>query len=155
MTAAGTAIEDARAASVLAVAEDVFTTMVDGEPGHLRLRDGAPAPSGGRLHAWVDITGTYPVRVVLAAGHGTAGRLAQALTGCGPDEALDDADVADAFGEVANMLGGNLKGTLPPGSRLGLPAVAEEPPAGEHRVNVTLEWRGDELVVSMLALTRE
>jgi chemotaxis protein CheX len=146
---------DARAASVLAVAEDVFTTMVDGEPGHLRLRDGAPAPSGGRLHAWVDITGTYPVRVVLAAGHGTARRLAQALTGCGPDEAVDDAEVADAFGEVANMLGGNLKGTLPPGSRLGLPAVADGPPAGEHRVDVTLDWRGDEIVISMLALTRE
>ena len=153
MSAGGIAVEDARAASMLAVAEDVFTTMVDGEPGHLRAREGAAPPSGSRLHAWVDIAGTYPVRVVLAAGHDTARRLARALAGCGPEEDVDDAEVADALGEVANMLGGNLKGTLPPGSRLGLPVVAEEPPAGEHRVDVTLEWRGDEIVVSMLALT--
>lgn len=142
-------VEDARVASLQAVAEGVFATMVDGEGGTLRRLAGA-APARP-LRAWVDIAGTYPVRVVLALGDGTAARLAGAFAGCDPAE-LDEEEVADAVGEVANMLGGNLKSMLPPGGVLGLPEVGREGPGGEPLYDVALDWRGEPIVVSVLAL---
>ncbi|HVD28484.1 MAG TPA: chemotaxis protein CheX [Mycobacteriales bacterium] len=40
-----------------------------------------------------------------------------------PAEALTDDEVADALGELTNMIGGNLKSLLPGPSRLSMPAV--------------------------------
>jgi chemotaxis protein CheX len=144
---------DARVASVLTVAEDVFAAMVDGEPGHLRpltvARRSAPDP----LHAWVDIAGEVPVRVVLSAGRRTAALLTRELAGFASDEEVSESEVADALGEVANMLGGNLKGMQPPGSSLSLPRVADTRPPGRIGFEVALDWRGHEIVVSVLTPT--
>ena len=41
-------------------------------------------------------------------------------------EALTDAEVRDAWGELVNMVGWNLKALVPPRSRLGLPAVLSD-----------------------------
>ena len=41
-------------------------------------------------------------------------------------EALTDAEVRDAWGELVNMVGWNLKALVPPVSRLGLPAVLSD-----------------------------
>ena len=40
-------------------------------------------------------------------------------------EGLTEAEVRDGWGELANMVGGNLKALAPPVSRLGLPTVHE------------------------------
>ncbi|TRW45387.1 chemotaxis protein CheX [Georgenia yuyongxinii] len=144
---------DARVASVLTVAEDVFAAMVDGEPGHLSPLTVARRTAPDPLHAWVDIAGEVPVRVVLSAGRRTAGLLARELAGFAPDEEVSESEVADAFGEVANMLGGNLKGMQPPGSSLGLPRVAAVPPPGKISFEVALDWRGHEIIVSVLTPT--
>lgn len=45
-----------------------------------------------------------------------------------PDDLLDD-EVADAVGELVNMLGGNIKSLLPGASHLSLPTVALGSPA--------------------------
>ena len=39
--------------------------------------------------------------------------------------ALTEAEVRDGWGELVNMVGGNLKALVPPISRLGLPTVRE------------------------------
>ena len=57
----------------------------------------------------------------------------------------------DALGEVANVVGGNLKGMLPEGSSLTLPVVeeaaGEHPGVPDHRQ--PLLWRGAPLVISL------
>jgi chemotaxis protein CheX len=40
-----------------------------------------------------------------------------------PAEQLGDQDVADALGELTNMIGGNIKSLIPGPSRLSMPAV--------------------------------
>lgn len=68
---------------------------------------------------------------------------------------VDDGEVADAFGELANMIGGNLKCLLPEPSQLSLPTVSlgaahvvTVPGAGllEH---VELECDGDRLHIAV------
>ena len=46
------------------------------------------------------------------------------MFGCEPDD-LGDEEVLDALGEVANMVGGNVKGMIDADCKLSLPTVAE------------------------------
>jgi hypothetical protein len=68
-----------------------------------------------------------------------------------PPEPLEHEDVADAFGEIANVVGGNVKAALPGPSVLGLPEVGDAPavrnPADVCRVDVL--WRGQPLTISV------
>ena len=65
--------------------------------------------------------------------------------------ALDHEDVADAFGEIANVVGGNVKAALPGPSTLGLPQVGAAPAVRNPEDVCRLEvlWRGQPLVVSV------
>ena len=69
---------------------------------------------------------------------------------------VTDRDIDDALGEVANVLGGNLKTLLPPPSSLSLPSVAggdsEVVPASARLVlRVALDWRGEPVEVGVWA----
>jgi hypothetical protein len=60
--------------------------------------------------------------------------------------------VADAFGEIANVFGGNIKALLPAHVGLTLPAVSRQSPTGAAAVllqEVPLAWRGRSLVISL------
>jgi len=67
-----------------------------------------------------------------------------------PDE-LEAEDVDDALGELANVVGGNVKAALPGPSTLGLPQVGEAPGVRNPEDVCRLEvlWRGQPLVVSV------
>ena len=64
---------------------------------------------------------------------------------------LEDEDVEDAFGEIANVVGGSIKAALPGPSGLSLPQVGHAPlvrnPADVCRVEVL--WRGEPLTISV------
>jgi len=139
---------------VEAIASEVFAAMVDGEPGHLQPRSGpAPEPDDG-LYAWVDVHGATRRRVLLTTERETATALTRALLGLSPDDTVDDDDIADAFGEVANVVGGNVKALVPDPGDLTLPEVAPtRPPAAAGLLHaVPFDWRGRPLVVSLWAL---
>jgi chemotaxis protein CheX len=87
------------------------------------------------LTACVHITGTWNGVVTLGCSPAFAQRAAGAMFDCAPESASHE-EVHDALGELANMVGGNLKGLLPGSCQLSLPAVA----AGE------LAWPGSSLV---------
>ena len=113
-----------------------------------------PAPGdlpADTLSAWVDITGPWTGSVVLTTGRQTAADLTRALLREAAPELLDHEDVADAFGEIANVVGGNVKAALPGPSTLGLPEVGQAPavrdPDDVCRLDVL--WRGRPLVVSI------
>jgi len=131
-------------AQIEAIAEEVFAAMVDGEPGHL-VPLPAPAELTDPLYAWVDMHADVSGRALIATDVTTAHALARALLGMPDDEPVGEADLVDAFGEVANVVGGNLKALLPVQGTLTLPRVGRPVPAlaGATKVDeVALSWRG-------------
>lgn len=113
----------ALADGIAAVVESVFTELLD-----LRAQPTASPSvvSGPALRASVRISGAWQGMVVVDCPEELARRTAAAMWGGRP---RDRAQMADAIGELANMIAGNVKVLLPGPSRLSLPAVADDPAA--------------------------
>lgn len=85
-------------------------------------RDAWPLPA---VEAQVHITGTWRGTVVLHASERLAARIAQRLFRLG-DLSPSVEDVQDAFGEIANITGGNIKGLISVAdAHLSLPGVVQ------------------------------
>ncbi len=137
-------------AQISAVAEDVFAALIDGEPGHLYPVD--PVEPVDPLYAWVDMHADVSGRVVLTVDASTADGLTRALLRLDEAEPVTEEDRVDAFGEVANVVGGNLKALLPVQGTLTLPQVARTAPSfdGARVVDrVPLAWRGQPVDISV------
>jgi chemotaxis protein CheX len=135
-------------ATVQSIAEDAWIALV-GEDELL-----VPIPGelpDDVLSSWVDVVGPWTGTVVLTTGRQTAADLTRALLGDSAPELLDHEDVADAFGEIANVVGGNVKAALPGPSALSLPETGDAPavrnPADLCRIDVL--WRGEPLTISV------
>lgn len=89
---------------------------------------------------------------------GCTSRLARRVTAAMfelESDSASPAEVADAIGEIANMIGGNIKALMPGPSQLSLPAVTDREsgilvPGGELVVNESFEWGGERLRVQVL-----
>ncbi|MFI2753234.1 chemotaxis protein CheX [Cellulomonas sp. P22] len=135
---------------VLAIAVDVFATMVDGTPGTVGEWSGVFPGFTDPLVAWVDLHGAWSGQVAVETSTSTAHELTRALLGMADDEPVGEADLVDAFGEVANVVGGNVKSLLPVAGTLGLPRVAVRPPDEGPLVHALhLGWGGRPLVVTV------
>jgi chemotaxis protein CheX len=133
--------------TVQAIAEDAWIALVGEDEILVPLPGELPADP---VSSWVDVVGPWTGSVVLSTGAQTAAELTRALLGETAPELLDHEDVADAFGEIANVIGGNVKAALPGPSALSLPEVGDAPavrnPADVVRVDVL--WRGQALSIS-------
>lgn len=134
--------------TILSIAGEAWIALV-GE-------DEVLVPLSGRLpvdivSSWVDVVGPWTGSVVLTTGRSTAEELSRALLRETAPDVLDDEDVADAFGEIANVVGGNVKASLPGPSALSLPQVGNAPvvrnPADVCRID--LVWRGEPVSISV------
>jgi len=137
------------------IAEEIFAAMIDGEPGLLGPWLDGPITLVDPLHAWVEMHDVFSGRVVLSTETSTAHELVRGLLGMGSDETVSEADLVDAFGEVANVVGGNLKALLPTQGRLTLPQVDRVAPAtiGSVRFDgAVLSWRGLPLEISVWSI---
>ncbi|MFE4466933.1 chemotaxis protein CheX [Oerskovia sp. NPDC056781] len=143
------------AQSVVPMAQDLFTAMVDGEPGLLLPMEALEEPISDPLYAWVDIVGPAVSRTLVVTARETADRLARSLLLKEDDEPVTLEDVQDALGEVANVVGGNLKAMMPEGSSLTLPVVEHaEPPASrpaDHEQ--ALLWWGGPILIQLWTST--
>ena len=72
----------------------------------------------------IQIAGAWEGTVAMTGPRPFAAKCAAIMHGREPEE-LTEAEVRDGWGELANMVGGNLKALVPPVSRLGLPTVHE------------------------------
>ena len=72
------------------------------------------------MHAWVAIRGTWEGHVMVTCSEVQARNLAAAFLAMTPDEVPEE-DVADVLGELANIVGGNVKSMLPEGCVLSTP----------------------------------
>ncbi|MBD3780865.1 MULTISPECIES: chemotaxis protein CheX [unclassified Cellulomonas] len=135
---------------VYAIAEEVFAAMIDGEPGYLRPWEGDVPVPAEPLVAWVDVHGELAGRAAVTTDVPTAHELTRALLGMDAGEPVGPEDLVDAFGEVANVVGGNVKALLPSQGTLSLPQVAAELPVvpGTSLTHeLRLDWRGRPVVV--------
>ena len=135
-------------ATVQSIADEVWPSLVgDGEA----FVPVPVAPPAEVVSAWVDITGPWTGSVVLTCSPATARSLTENVLMSRPPAVVDDEDVADALGELANVLGGNIKSVLPGESRLGLPRIGTAPPRGRLDDVCALvgQWRGDFLTITV------
>ena len=142
-------------AEVAQIAQEIFAAMIDRQPGLLTSWPAGPATVADPLYAWVDL-GTVPAsRVQLATDAATAHALARAFLTMGQAEPVSADDVVDAFGEIANVLGGNIKALLPEHVGLTLPEVSRAEPPGQRGVEgaeALFAWRGAPLVISLYTI---
>lgn len=140
---------------VLAIADDFFTAMITGEPGSIQLTGDVVLTDP--VFAWVDVAGSFSARALLSTDRTTADALARALFAMPADEEVSNADLIDAFGEVANVVGGNIKALLPQSGVLTMPQVASQAPepAGELVHRTDLDWGGRGLAIDIWKLENE
>ncbi len=134
--------------TVESIAQDAWTALVGEDEVLVPIPGELP---GVVVSSWVDMTGPWTGTVVLTTGAETAAELTRALLAETAPEPLEDEDIADALGEMANVVGGNVKAALPGPSVLSLPDVGQPPavrnPADVCRVDVL--WRGRPLTISV------
>jgi len=145
--------DEPQLADVLALAEEVWRSFVgDDEP----LLPAEPDPGIVAYAATVTIAGAWNGAVTLEFGDGTAEAVSARMLGSG---SMTEADVADAVGELVNMVGGNVKSLMPGPSALSLPVVSAGRVA--HSNDTTeicrcdLRWAGLPMAVSVHAHRRQ
>ncbi len=100
------------------IVENVFSTVMGLEVQQC----GAPMPPRSEvITSSIVLMGAWKGAVLVECGLQAALLIAGRMTGDAPTELNED--VRDALGEVANMIGGNLKSMLPGGVELSLPSV--------------------------------
>ena len=137
---------------ILGITRDVWESFTGRA---IDVADGQARPGGGDLTVGcVTVTGAWQGSVLLACPAQLA-RMAAAAMFDLPAEQLDDREVADALGELTNMVGGNIKSLIPGPSRLSMPAVTVgaaptvKPPRAALVATVSLACEGLPLTVSV------
>ncbi|WP_067473369.1 chemotaxis protein CheX [Actinomadura hibisca] len=120
-----------------AITEQVWLSYLDPEGTDPLLPLPVEAPAAG-VAASVSVTGAWDGHVVFTCSREASLRAASALLGVPADEVTAD-DVADAVGELVNVIGGNVKSLLPDGCLLSLPHVVTGEAAASGRWPAAVE----------------
>jgi chemotaxis protein CheX len=137
------AIQEVQLEDIRVVTDDVWTSFL-ATYGPLEWSS-VPLEEAGLVQASVGIRGEWTGTVTLEMAPSTAETAARTMLDL---DTVEDADVADALGELVNMIGGNIKSLLPSGSTLGLPIVSHAPhpladaAAVTEHYRVELTWAG-------------
>jgi len=103
------------------IVESVFITMMELE---VSTSEKLWLSATDRLTSFVQLTGDWNGAVMLECSKLQACQFAGRILCMEPPDAVDD-DVRDVLGELANMIGGNMKSGLPMGVLLSLPTVMD------------------------------
>jgi chemotaxis protein CheX len=121
--------------------------LLSGEPD-------VAVPDEERLTGCVHITGEWRGAVLVEASDELSREAASAMFAT-PVADLSADEIADSLGELANMIGGNVKSLLPGPSTLSTPTVAQGPAymlrmPGAVCINlVRLAWHGQPFTVTL------
>ena len=134
--------------TVQSIAQEAWSALIGDDEFLVPLPGGLPEDA---VSSWVEVVGPWTGAVVLTCGRATAEELSRCLLAEHAPPVLDAEDVADGMGELANVVGGNVKAVLPGPSVLGLPEVGAAPVAGspDDTCRVDLLWRGQPLSISV------
>ncbi|WP_324275030.1 chemotaxis protein CheX [Blastococcus brunescens] len=138
--------------TVQSITQEAWSALIGDDEFLVPLPGGLPDDA---ISSWVEIVGPWTGAVVLTCGRATAEELSRCLLAQHAPPVLDDEDVQDSLGELANVLGGNVKALLPGPSVLGLPEVGTDSPAAHPAADpadtcrVDVLWRGQSLTVTV------
>lgn len=115
------------------------------EPADLRLSEQDAIGSA------VSITGPWTGRITLDLSGAGADQLARAMFDL-PSGELPQADLADAVGELGNIIAGNIKSSLPEPSTLSLPEVwfGPSPQVAGPGVSSAMAWSDHRVQVCLI-----
>ncbi len=111
-----------------AMVKEIFQTMIPLPIESMGGKDGVHPAEGTEMLAILGFTGTATGSIAVSTTRECAKMVTAALLMMGPDETIPEEDVADALGEFANMVGGNLKNTAVEGGvkmDLAAPAIID------------------------------
>ncbi len=141
---------------VFTVAEDLFATMIDGEPGHLMRWYGERPTILHPAYTWVDVLGgDEDARVMISMGRDTGEDLARVMFALEDTDEVVPTDFDDAVGELVNVVGGNIKSLVTHPGALTMPIVADDMPDMSDAapvVDACVTWRGALVCVSLWVL---
>lgn len=130
------------------VTEDVWLALL-GEDEVLLPRlvpPGSPFDAAGVWSAVVTVSGGWQGVVTVELDGDVARQLTSTMLDIPGVDDVADGDVADAVGELVNMIGGNIKSLMPGPSTLSLPSVAAGRAVFASEVieacRLDLAWRG-------------
>ncbi|WP_298634227.1 chemotaxis protein CheX [uncultured Mobiluncus sp.] len=137
--------------AVLNIANDVFYALIDKHEGTVIEWLDEIEPFQNPVYAWVDSQGDKQLRVMLEMEDSTAKDLTRAMYRLGETDEVTEEDQQDAFGEIVNVIGGNMKSIVEDSGNLILPQVRKEKPVEPESplISVNLYWKGKFLVVSI------
>lgn len=112
---------EVNAQMICEIVESIYSTMLD-----LPVQALEPAPPAltDKVTSSVYLEGSWNGGVAIQCSHTYACRIAARFLGIDPPEKVND-DVRDVLGEMANMIGGNLKSCMGTDVRLSLPSVID------------------------------
>jgi chemotaxis protein CheX len=116
-----TVLTEVSAEMVAQIVESVFITMMnlDVLPSQIPW-----SPSHDQLTSAVHLSGEWNGAVLFECNRWQACRFAGRFLSMDPPEAVND-DVRDVLGELANMIGGNMKSAVTTGLTLSMPSVTD------------------------------
>jgi chemotaxis protein CheX len=135
------------------IVDEVWAAYLDPDGLH-PLLPADPARAKVDVTSAVSISGSWHGHVLVACSDKAARNAAAAFLAMDPAEVTGE-DVADVLGELANIVGGNVKSMLPNGCVLSLPHVVmarDGHPHGPGVVQVAAvsgSWQGESVTVSM------
>lgn len=106
------------------IARSLFDTML-GLPFEAECPTGC-SDSGTQLEAHISVKGCWKAEILVRAPEELARQIACVMFKLSDGELTDD-DVRDALGEVANVIGGSIKGIIDCDGDLTLPSVDDAP----------------------------
>ncbi len=133
--------------------EQVWVSYLDPE-GVSPLVTTGDAEQPSEVHSSVSITGSWTGHVVYASSAAAARKAAAAFLAMDAGEVSQE-DLSDVLGELANIVGGNVKAMLPAGCFLSLPQVVLAPdsatryPNAERVTGLHGLWDGEPVSVSL------
>lgn len=135
------------------VVEQVWSSFLDDALVPELTVSSADRHHSDRIVAWVSISGEWTGHLLVTTSAVGARAIAAGMFQLEPNE-VDTAEIADALGEIANMIGGTVKGVVGAGAALSLPQVVLDAAAlislnALERVTVCARWKGELLEVSL------
>jgi chemotaxis protein CheX len=133
--------------------EQVWVSYLDPEGVNPLIPTGDDSQPS-EVHSSVSISGSWTGHVVYASSTEAARKAAAAFLAMEPGEVSPE-DLSDVLGELANIVGGNVKAMLPAGCFLSLPQVVMAPetatkyPNAERISGLYGVWEGEPVSISM------
>jgi chemotaxis protein CheX len=107
---------------VAEIVQSIFSTMIGMDVSV--AAEAASFPKGDGLTSSVYLEGDWNGAVCFECNRQHACHIAGRFLSINPPDVIDD-DVRDVLGELANMIGGNIKSTISSDVRLSLPSVVD------------------------------